>query len=143
MAIDGQKFQPTTDDSPRMFRNTAEEWAVFNESVDCYSITPLPKKGKDETDAEFMARSVEFFDNNSEFFENNADEIAYWHAQPDDDDLKLLPQTWGNPVSYPVLPVDLPGINANRGGDGQPAKLEQILTGGQTIHSIFIRIRSG
>lgn len=40
MSIDGAKFDPGATDTPRMELDTVEEWAVFNQSIDCFGAPP-------------------------------------------------------------------------------------------------------
>ena len=40
MNIDGLKFFPTSESTPKMLLDTAEAWAVYNQSIDLYSVKP-------------------------------------------------------------------------------------------------------
>ncbi len=110
MNINRHKFEPSSETAPVMWRDTAEQWAVFNESIEGYSI-----------DSSTFPSPI-----TKEFADANALEQV-WYTY-DDESGTSDPAAWGRATAYPIPFNDIAKANETRGGtdaDGtmQPAKL--------------------
>lgn len=120
MSVDGHKFEPgnsletTGTEPPRMLLDTAEEWAVANESIECYSI-PLDY-GKVNVTEELAAA-------------NAADATWYTYFDPGFGQ-RSRSFIWGNPTAYAVRPADIADINDTRQAAGRlPLDADNIQAG--------------
>jgi hypothetical protein len=110
MNIDGQKFFPTDEDAPKMLLNTAEEWAVYNHSLETYSV-PLP-------DSSWTPEQVqEYVTNNSELLYYQFD---YVDGPPDGAPASPQPYFGIHRTSYPMTRAQANAVNAQRSTDSDP-----------------------
>ena len=110
MNIDGQKFFPTDEDAPRMLLNTSEEWAVYNHSLETYSVT-LP-------DSSWTPEQVqEYVTNNPELVYYQFD---YVDEQPDGAPDSPQPYFGIHRTAYAMTRAQANAVNAQRSTDGDP-----------------------
>ncbi|CAN5791973.1 hypothetical protein BH23CHL8_BH23CHL8_26760 [soil metagenome] len=106
ISIDGEKFFPTSQRSPSMLLGTAEEWVVYNQSIDLYSVA-LP-------DSDWTAQQQE------EYIRHNPELLYYRFRYVDDppDGAPTSPQPWmmgGNArYAYPMTPAQAQEVNRRR-----------------------------
>jgi FtsP/CotA-like multicopper oxidase with cupredoxin domain len=118
MSIDGEKFDPTSSSAPRLQVNTAEEWAVYNQSIELYSV-PTP----DSTWTREQTRT---------YLERNPELIYYGFEYVDQppDGAPASPQEYfmGHRISYPLTLTEVAEINAAREAEvGEPWERRGIL----------------
>jgi FtsP/CotA-like multicopper oxidase with cupredoxin domain len=112
ISIDGEKFFSTSDQTPRMLLGTAEEWVVYNQSVDLYSV--------DLPDSTWTAEQQE------EYIRVNPELLYYRFRYVDDppEGAPTSPQPWfmhGEArYAYPMTAAQAQEVNRRRraaGGD--------------------------
>jgi hypothetical protein len=113
ISIDGQKFFPTSDQVPRMLLGTAEEWVVYNQSIDLYSVG-LPDTG-------WTAEQQQ------EYIRHNPELLYYRFRYVGEAPAgaPTSPQPWmmgGNArYAYPMTPAQAREVNRTRGArSGDP-----------------------
>ena len=110
MNIDGQKFFPTDENAPAMLLNTAEEWAVYNHSLETYSV-PLPDGSwTPEQVQEYVAKNPEML-----YYQ-----FDYVDEQPDGAPDSPQPYYGIHRTSYPMWRGEANAVNAKRSTDGDP-----------------------
>jgi FtsP/CotA-like multicopper oxidase with cupredoxin domain len=106
ISIDGQKFFPTSEQVPNMLLGTAEEWVVYNQSIDLYSVD-LPDSG-------WTAEQQQ------EYIRHNPELLYYRFRYVDDppEGAPTSPQPWmmgGNArYAYPLTPAQAREVNQQR-----------------------------
>jgi FtsP/CotA-like multicopper oxidase with cupredoxin domain len=111
MNIDGEKFYPTSPTTPKMLLNTAEEWGVFNDTIDLYSVAPPDSSWTN--------------DQLSQYLELNPELLYYQFEYLDEPPAGATtsPQPWfgGHSVGYAMTPAQVAAVNAARSAAGGDA----------------------
>jgi FtsP/CotA-like multicopper oxidase with cupredoxin domain len=126
MNIDGQKFYPTSETTPKMLLNTSEEWVVYNQSVDVYSVPPAKASWTTEQKAEYIT---------------NNPELVYYQFQYVDGPpsgskapTSPLPYYGSHQISYAMTQAQADAVNAARAsasGDPWSMKGQLEISGGR------------
>ena len=131
MNIDGEKFFPDSEITPKMLLNSAEEWAVFNHSIDVYSVkTPDSSWTTDQLQS---------------YLEANPELVYYQFRYVDDppDGAPTSPQPYfgSHRYSYVMTPAQVAAVNATRresAGDAWTLKGQLQISGRSTDHPFHI-----
>ena len=108
MSIDGEKFFPTSEIAPRMLLNTSEEWAVYNQAVELYSVQNPDGSWTDEQQQEYVEKN---------------EELLWYQFEYLDDPPPGAPSSpqpyWGRRrFSYPMTRAQVRDVNAKRSSAG-------------------------
>jgi FtsP/CotA-like multicopper oxidase with cupredoxin domain len=108
MSIDGEKFFPTSESTPRMLLNTSEEWAVYNQAVELYSIAAPDSSWTDEQKREYISKNEELF------------YYQFKYVEDPPTGAPSSPQLYyrGYQFSYPMTPAQVKDVNAKRDSAG-------------------------
>ncbi len=108
MNIDGEKFYPTSPSSPKMLLDSSEEWAIYNQSIDLYSVAAPDSSWTSEQLAQYLELNPELL------------YYQFEYVDPPPDGAPTSPQPWfgGHQVSYPMTLDQVAQVNAARSAAG-------------------------
>jgi FtsP/CotA-like multicopper oxidase with cupredoxin domain len=118
MNIDGEKFYPTSPSTPKMLLNTAEEWAVINQSIDLYSVAGPDSSWTTDQLAQYLELNPELV-----YYQ-----FDYVDTPPDGALTSPQPYWLTHVVAYAMTMAQVAAVNAKRptGGDEPWAQRGQI-----------------
>jgi hypothetical protein len=104
MSIDGEKFYPTSPSTPKMLLNTAEEWAVINQSIDMYSATMPDSSWTTDQLAQYLELNPELL-----YYQ-----FDYVDTPPEGALTSPQPYWLTHVVAYPMTMAQVAAVNAKR-----------------------------
>jgi len=131
MNIDGEKFFPTSETTPRMLLDTSEEWVVYNHSLDQYTVAPPDSSWTPQQVEEYLAVNPELV-----YYQ-----FDYLGDPPDGAVTSPQPYFGSHRLTYPMTIAQVAEVNAKRaavGGDPWTQKGQLQLHGRGVDHPFHI-----
>lgn len=131
MNIDGEKFAPTSPTGPKMLLDTSEEWAVYNQSIDLYSVGPPDSSWTTEQLTQYLELNPELV-----YYQ-----FEYIDEPPAGAPTSPQPYFGNHRTAYAMRPAQVAQVNASRaaaGGDPWAQKGQLTLHGRGVDHPFHI-----